>query len=33
VSDAVAEIQRGGGGQFDPELVDAFSELDHDALV
>jgi putative two-component system response regulator len=33
VSDAVAEIQRGGGGQFDPELVDAFTELDHDALV
>jgi putative two-component system response regulator len=33
VSDAVEEIQRGGGAQFDPELVDAFSELDHDALV
>ena len=33
VSDAVEEIKRGGGAQFDPELVDAFSELDHDALV
>jgi response regulator RpfG family c-di-GMP phosphodiesterase len=33
VSDAVAEIKRAGGVQFDPELVEAFSELDHDALV
>ena len=33
VSDAVEEIKRAGGAQFDPELVDAFAELDHDALV
>jgi putative two-component system response regulator len=33
VKQAVEEIQRGGGEQFDPELVDAFSELDHEALV
>jgi putative two-component system response regulator len=33
VSDAVEEIKRGGGGQFDPELVEAFAELDHEALV
>ena len=33
VSDAVEEIERAGGAQFDPELVDAFAELDHDALV
>jgi response regulator RpfG family c-di-GMP phosphodiesterase len=33
VKQAVEEIQRQGGGQFDPELVDAFSELDHEALV
>jgi putative two-component system response regulator len=33
VEDAVEEIKRGRGGQFDPMLVDAFAELDHDALV
>jgi putative two-component system response regulator len=33
VQDAVDEIKRNGGGQFDPELVEAFDELDHDALV
>jgi putative two-component system response regulator len=33
VQDAVEEIQRGSGAQFDPTLVEAFSELDHDRLV
>ncbi|MEA2179751.1 MAG: hypothetical protein QOG77_3048, partial [Solirubrobacteraceae bacterium] len=33
VEDAVEEITRGRGGQFDPTLVDAFAELDHSALV
>jgi len=33
VRDAVEEIKRQGGEQFDPELVDAFAELDHDDLV
>jgi putative two-component system response regulator len=33
VSEAVEEIKRGGGGQFDPQLVDAFAELDHESLV
>ena len=33
VKDAVEEIKRGCGEQFDPELVEAFAELDHDALV
>jgi putative two-component system response regulator len=33
VKQAVEEIQRQGGEQFDPELVEAFSELDHEALV
>jgi len=33
VKQAVEEIQRGGGEQFDPELVEAFCELDHEALV
>jgi putative two-component system response regulator len=33
VQDAVAEIKRAGGAQFDPVLVDAFAELDHERLV
>ena len=33
VPDAVAEIRRQAGRQFDPELVDAFLELDHAALI
>jgi putative two-component system response regulator len=33
VEQAVEEIQRQGGEQFDPELVEAFSELDHEQLV
>jgi putative two-component system response regulator len=33
VEQAVEEIRRQGGEQFDPELVEAFSELDHEALV
>jgi putative two-component system response regulator len=33
VDDAVAEILRGGGTQFDPRVVQAFSELDHDLLM
>jgi putative two-component system response regulator len=33
VADAVEEIARQRGEQFDPELVEAFAELDHDALV
>jgi putative two-component system response regulator len=33
VQDAVEEIQRGSRAQFDPTLVEAFSELDHDRLV
>jgi putative two-component system response regulator len=30
---AVEEIKRSGGDQFDPTLVEAFAELDHEALV
>jgi putative two-component system response regulator len=33
VERAVEEIRRQGGEQFDPELVEAFSELDHEQLV
>jgi putative two-component system response regulator len=33
VEDAVEEILRQGGEQFDPELVEAFAELDHETLV
>jgi putative two-component system response regulator len=33
VGDAVEEIKRQGGEQFDPELVEAFAELDHETLV
>jgi putative two-component system response regulator len=33
VEEAVEEIRRQGGEQFDPQLVAAFAELDHEALV
>jgi len=33
VADAVQEIRNQRGAQFDPEIVDAFLELDHDNLV
>jgi putative two-component system response regulator len=33
VHEAVEEIERQGGQQFDPELVAAFAELDHEELV
>jgi response regulator RpfG family c-di-GMP phosphodiesterase len=33
VARAVAEIQQLSGRQFDPEVVEAFSGLDHDELV
>jgi putative two-component system response regulator len=33
VEDAVEEIKRSSGSQFDPQLVEAFDELDHDSLV
>ncbi|HEY8584773.1 MAG TPA: HD domain-containing phosphohydrolase [Capillimicrobium sp.] len=33
VAAAVAEIEAGAGTQFDPDVVEAFRALDHDALV
>jgi putative two-component system response regulator len=33
VADAVAEIRRVSGAQFDPAIVDAFLTLDHERLV
>jgi putative two-component system response regulator len=33
VAEAVQEIRRQSGAQFDPKVVAAFSELDHDSLV
>ena len=33
VADAVATIEEGRGAHFDPELVDAFMTLDHEALL
>jgi putative two-component system response regulator len=33
VRDAVGEVHGRSGGQFDPEVVDAFMSLDHHSLV